>query len=86
VSQKSHKVKIKIKISYHDVTALFHAWDFGPNECLCEGNLKEKLIILLTVDSAARPSDIHHLFRTTQGRNSQIRFEGDDMFIRHFLV
>ena len=71
--------------SYHDVTALFQeAWDFGPNECLCEGSLKEKLIILLMVDSAARPSDIHRLFRTTQGRNSQIRFEGNDMFIRYF--
>jgi hypothetical protein len=71
--------------SYHDVTALFQeAWDFGPNECLCDGNLKKKLIILLMVDSAARPSDIHRLFRTTQGRNSQIRFEGDDMFIRYF--
>ena len=71
--------------SYHDVTALFQeAWDFGPNECLCEGNLKEKLIILLMVDSAARPSDIHRLFRTTQGRNAQIRFEGNDMFIRYF--
>jgi hypothetical protein len=71
--------------SYHDVTALIQeAWAFGPNECLCEGNLKEKLIILLMVDSAARPSDIHRLFRTTQGRNSQIRFEGNDMFIRYF--
>ncbi len=50
---------------YHDVAALFQeAWDFGPNECLCEGNLKVKLIILLMVDSAARPSDIHRLFRT----------------------
>jgi hypothetical protein len=45
---------------YYDVAALFQeAWDFGPNDCHCEGNLKEKLIILLIVDSAARPSDIH---------------------------
>jgi hypothetical protein len=71
--------------SYHDVTALFQeTWAFGPNECLCEGNLKGKLMILLMVDSAARPSDIYRLFRTTQGRNSQIRFEGNDMFIRYF--
>jgi hypothetical protein len=71
--------------NYHDVAALFQeAWDFGPNECLCEGNLKEKLIILLMVDSAARPSDIHRLFRTMMGRHSQIRFEDNDMFIRYF--
>ena len=36
------------------------------------------------VDTAARPSDIHRLFRTMQGRNSQIRFEANDMFIRYF--
>jgi hypothetical protein len=36
------------------------------------------------VDSVARPSDIHRLFRTMQGRNSQIRFEANDMFIRYF--
>ena len=72
--------------SYHDVTALFQeAWDFGPNECLCEGSLKEKLIILLMVDSAARPSDIHRLFRTTQGRNSQI-FRGQRYVYTIFLV
>jgi hypothetical protein len=71
--------------AYHDVAALFQeVWNFGPNECLCEGNLKEKLIILLMVDSAARPSDIHRRFRTMEGRNSQIRFEGSDMFIRYF--
>ena len=71
--------------NYHDVSALFQeAWDFGPNECLCEGNLKEKLIILLMVDSAARPSDIHRLFRTMTGRHSQIRFEANDMLIRYF--
>ena len=70
---------------YHDVAALFQeAWEFGPNECLCEGHLKEKLLILLMVDTAARPSDIHRLFRTMQGRNSQIRFEANDMFIRYF--
>ena len=68
--------------NYHDVAALYQeAWDFGPNEALCEGHLKEKLIILLMVDTAARPSDIHRLFRTLTGRNAQIRFEGKDLFI-----
>jgi hypothetical protein len=36
------------------------------------------------VDTAARPSDLHRLFRTTTGRNSQIRFENTNMFIRYF--
>jgi len=36
------------------------------------------------VDSAARPSDIHRLFRTMTGRHSQIRFEANDMLIRYF--
>jgi hypothetical protein len=71
--------------NYHDVSALIQeAWDFGPNEGLCEGHLKEKLIILLMVDTAARPSDIHRLFRTLTGRHAQIRFEAKDMFVRYF--
>jgi hypothetical protein len=75
----------KLAPSYHDVSALFQeAWEFGPNDNLCEGHLKEKLIILLMVDTAARPSDLHRLFRTTTGRNSQIRFENTNMFIRYF--
>jgi hypothetical protein len=68
--------------SDHDVAALYQeAWDFGPNEALYEGHLKEKLLILLMVDTAARPSGIHRLFRTTKGCNAQIRFEGQDLFV-----
>jgi hypothetical protein len=75
----------KLAPSYHDVAILFQeAWEFGPNDNLCEGHLKEKLIILLMVDTAARPSDLHRLFRTITGRNSQIRFEQTHMFIRYF--
>jgi hypothetical protein len=71
--------------SYHDVASLFQeAWAFGPNDGLCEGHLKEKLVLLLMVDTAARPSDIHRLFRTMTGRNAQIRFEGKDMLVRYF--
>jgi hypothetical protein len=70
---------------YHDVSALYQvAWDFGPNEGLCEGHLKEKLIFLLMVDTAARPSDIHRLFRTMTARHSQIRFEGKDLLVHYF--
>jgi hypothetical protein len=36
------------------------------------------------IDTAARPSDFHRLFRTMTGRNAQIRFEGNDMSIRYF--
>jgi hypothetical protein len=36
------------------------------------------------IDTAARPSDIHRLFRTMTGRNAQIRFEDKDMSIRYF--
>ncbi len=36
------------------------------------------------VDTAARPSDIHRLFRTMPGRHSQIRFEANDMFVGYF--
>ncbi len=36
------------------------------------------------VDTAARPSDIHRLFRTMTERHSQIRFEAKDMFVRYF--
>jgi hypothetical protein len=70
---------------YHHVSSLYQeAWAFGPNDGLCEGHLKEKLILLLMADTAARPSDIHRLFRTMTGRHSQIRFEGKCLMVRYF--
>jgi hypothetical protein len=70
---------------YHDVSSVYQeGWAFGPNDGLCEGHLKENLILLLMVDTAARLSDIHRLFRTMTGRHSQIRYEGRDLMVRYF--
>jgi hypothetical protein len=70
---------------YYDVPSLYQeAWAFGPNDGLCEGHLKEKLILLLMVDTTTRPSAIHRLFRTMTGRHSQILFEGRDLMVRYF--
>ena len=71
--------------SYSDVARLLEeAWLFGPNDALCLGHLKEKLIILLFVDTAARPSDLAKLFRIMSGRHTQIRFKDNDMELRYF--
>jgi hypothetical protein len=70
---------------YFDVALLFgEAWKFGPNQSLCLGHLKEKLLILLLVDTAARPSDVARIYRIMSGRHSQIVFEGRDMRLRYF--
>jgi hypothetical protein len=46
----------------------------GPNEALGLGHLKEKMVLCLVVDSAARPGDVHRLFRIYEGRNKKIDF------------
>jgi hypothetical protein len=77
--------KKKAATEYEDVTKLFQeAWLFGPNEALCLGHLKEKLLLLLVVDLAARPSDLMCIYRIMSGRHAQIKFEGDDMLLRYF--
>jgi hypothetical protein len=46
-------------IVYPDVARLIQiAWEFGPNDNISVEQLKRKLVILLMVDTAARPSDI----------------------------
>ena len=64
------------------------AYLYGPNEALGLGHLKEKMVLCLMVDTAARPSDIHRLFRIYEGRNKQIDFfsaEGKEgMRVRYF--
>ena len=71
--------------AYADVARLLEeAWRFGPDEALCLGHLKEKLVILLFVDTAARPSDLAKLFRILSGRHAQIRFIGTDMELHYF--
>jgi len=70
------------------VLLLQEAYLFGPNEALGLGHLKEKMILCLMVDTAARPSDLHRLYRILDGRNCQIRFftrEGaEGMEVRYF--
>jgi hypothetical protein len=47
--------------------------------------LKRKLVILLMVDTAARPSDIWRLFRTLTGKYRQIEFVGQtDVRVRYY--
>ena len=70
---------------YHDVAVMVQeAWQYGPNAALGLGLLKEKLIILLMVDCAARPSDLGCIYRILEGRHALIRFEGKDMRLRYF--
>ena len=71
---------------YPDVVRLIQeAWAYGPNENLSVDQLKRKLVILLMVDTAARPSDIGRLYRTTVGKYRQIEFLGEtDVRLRYF--
>lgn len=70
------------------VRLLQEAYLYGPNEALCLGHLKEKLLLALVVDTGARPSDINRLFRIRSGHNSQIKFTTKDgaecMELRYF--
>ena len=48
--------------TYPDVARIIQiAWEFGPNESISLEQLKRKLVILLMVDTAARPSDLWRL-------------------------
>jgi hypothetical protein len=73
-------------ITYPDVARLIQiAWAAGPNGNLSLDQLKRKLVILLMVDTAARPSDLWRLYRTTVGKYRQIEFVGEsDVRIRYF--
>jgi hypothetical protein len=70
------------------VLLLQEAYLYGPNEALCLGHLKEKLILALMVDTGARPSDLHKLFRIRSGHHCQIKFMSEDgkekMELRYF--
>jgi hypothetical protein len=72
--------------AYPDVARLIQvAWEFGPNANISVEQLKRKLVILLMVDSAARPSDIWRLNRTLEGKYRQIEFVGEtDVRIRYY--
>jgi hypothetical protein len=72
--------------AYPDVARLVQvAWEFGPNGNLSVDQLKRKLVILLMVDSAARPSDLWRLNRTMEGKYRQIELLGEtDVRIRYY--
>ena len=72
--------------TYPDVARIIQvAWEFGPNGSISLEQLKRKLVILLMVDTAARPSDLWRLYATTEGKYRQIEFIGDsDVRIRYF--
>jgi hypothetical protein len=72
--------------TYPDVARIIQiAWEFGPNGSISLEQLKRKLVILLMVDTAARPSDLWWLYATTEGKYRQIEFIGDsDVRIRYF--
>jgi hypothetical protein len=75
----------RIPDGYGDVARLYEeAWSFGPNEALCNRHLQDKLVLLLMLDTAARPSDLQHLYRVTECAQRQIIFSGKDMQIRYF--
>ena len=76
--------KLSVPI-YADVARLLQdAWLFGPDEALGLRHLQEKCIIILIVDTAARPSDLARLYRSMEGRHAQIRYKGDDVELRYF--
>jgi hypothetical protein len=55
--------------TYPDVARSIQiAWEFGPNGNICLEQLKRKLVVLLMVDTAARPSDLWRLYATTEGK------------------
>lgn len=70
------------------VLLLQEAFLYGPNEALCLGHLKEKLILALVVDTGARPSDLQKLFRIRSGHNCTIKFTSvngkEKMELRYF--
>jgi hypothetical protein len=75
----------RIPDGYGDVARLYEeAWSFGPNDALCNRHLQDKLILLLMLDTAARPCDLQHLYRVAEGAQRQILFNGKDMQIRYF--
>ena len=75
----------RIPDGYGDIARLYEeAWSFGPNDALFNRHLQDKLVLLLMLDTAARPSDLQHLYRITEGSQRQILFNGTDMQIRNF--
>ena len=86
VKQREAPDRRERMIVYPDVARLIQiAWEFGPNGNISLEQLKRKLVILLLVDTAARPSDIWRLNCTVVGKYRQIEFLGEsDVRIRYY--
>jgi hypothetical protein len=76
---QSHKKQLLLH--YPDpATILANVWLFGPNENLGIGLLRHKLVALLFIDLAFRPSDIKNLFRLhadKDGSNASLDVSAD---------
>ena len=71
--------------SYGDVALLYQeARLYGPDSAIALGHQKEKIILLLMADTAARPSDLSRLYRTQEGFNQQVVFTATGMNVRFF--
>jgi hypothetical protein len=86
IKQSEAPDRLERMITYPDVARLIQvAWEIGPNGNISLEELKRKLVILLMVDTAARPSDLWRLFTTRVGKYRQIEFMGErDVRIRYF--
>ena len=70
---------------YSDVALLYQeAWLYGPDEALALGHQKEKMILLMMADTAARPSDLSRLFRVYEGWCQQIVFTNAGVNVRFY--
>lgn len=83
--RRQRPVRRDEKGCYGDVALLYQeAWLYGPDSALALGHQKEKIILLLMADTAARPSDLSRLYRTQEGFNQQVVFTETGMRVRFF--
>jgi hypothetical protein len=86
VKQREAPDRLERMVTYPDVARIIQiAWEIGPNTNISLDQLKRKLVTLLMVDTASRPSDLWRLYATTEGKYRQIEFIGEsDVRIRYF--
>jgi hypothetical protein len=61
-------------------------WKYGPSSAMTIGQKKKRIVALLAVDSAARPSDVARLFRVSEGWQQQIVFTSWGVKVRFFYT
>lgn len=83
--RRQRPMRRKNKGVYADVALLYQeAWLYGPDEALSLGHQKEKIILLMMADTAARPSDLSRLFRVYEGWCQQIVFTPAGVKVRFY--